>query len=245
MRRILLVIAILLALSPLTSLADTGIPVEKCTYFSPNHMYSLAVDPRWQSDPWRPVLTLTRTTSWFGLFARKQEIWRRSPSQFEDFHFPLDVKLSDDGAYLVFGGASAHNTIFDTGYREGLRFYRSDGHLIRFISRRDLPVGSYGVSTSDWYDSERSYVEGHTLTFYSPTRPVPILFDLETGAVLKGRVVSGQGDDHHHQDWLRRRSGNRLLTGRHSRSTSQPIQLRRFLKELTPQRRFHNRKCQH
>src|SRR4029077_808218 len=125
MRTIRLGLTIALAVLPLSSSADTGSPVEKCTYFSPTHVYSLEVDPRWHSDSWRPVLTLTRTTSWFGFFARKQQLWRRSPSQFDDFDYPLDVKLSDDGRYLVFGGASAHNMIFDPAYHEGLRFYRS------------------------------------------------------------------------------------------------------------------------
>jgi hypothetical protein len=119
----------------------------------------------------------------------------RDTSDFEDFRFPLHVCVSNDGLYLVFGGHSAHNMSFDTGYREGLRFYDADGVLVRFVTRRDLPRGYDGVSTSGWYDDSRSHITAHRFVFFTPGKDEPMEFDLESGELLTGELVPGQGDD--------------------------------------------------
>jgi len=204
MRSIAFGLAAAIVFGSVVALADSAAPVQKRTFFSSAHIYSLEVDPRWSStgESWNPLLTLRRHRAWLGLFTSTEVLWQRSPSAFVDFAYPLDVKLSDDGAFLVFGGASAHNIVSDTTYREGLRFYDSSGKLIRFVSRRDLPVGSYGISTAQWYDSERSRVEANSFVFYSPSRREPLVFDLRTGGAITGHLVPGQGDDRYHEEWL-------------------------------------------
>jgi hypothetical protein len=162
---------------------------------------SVEVDPRWVTPfgEWDPRLTLRR---------RWTTIWERGPQDFEDFDFPLDVEISDDGRWLVFGGHSVHNIISDTEYREGLRFYDSDGQLIRFVSRRDLPIGDYDISTASWYDATRTRIRGSRLEFYTPRRDEPLVFDVTTGELIQGRLIPGQGDDSHHDEWLRKLTGS-------------------------------------
>ncbi|MEM9599375.1 MAG: hypothetical protein AAGD06_34235, partial [Acidobacteriota bacterium] len=130
-------------------------------------------------------------------------VWRRTPEDFEDFDYPLHALVADEGGYLVFGGVSVHNF---GNYDEGLRLYDGDGHLVRFVSRKDLPPGHYSISTAHWYDAERSHIEGTTLVFYTPGRDAPIRFDLKRGTALpEGAVVPGQaGDDfdHFERQWL-------------------------------------------
>jgi hypothetical protein len=129
-------------------------------------------------------------------------VWQHGPDYFEDFDFPLDALVSDDGKWLVFGGASAGNVSFDTQYKEGLRFYSTSGRLVRFVSRRDLPVGDFGITTSNWYDSYRTRLNGTRLEFFTPSRPNSLVFDITTGRIAKGSLIVGQGDDSHHQDWF-------------------------------------------
>jgi len=177
-------------------LADSGRPVEKETFYSTEGSVSVEVDPRW-IEVYRkrdPRLTLRRGQT---------TIWERGPEDFEDFRYPLDVKVSDDGRWLVFGGSSVHNISFDPDYREGLRFYDAQGKLVRFVSRRDLPVGDCGISSAVWYDSARTRLEGAELEFYTPRRDEPLVFDVTTGELIQGRLVPGQGDDSHHEEWLR------------------------------------------
>jgi hypothetical protein len=175
----------------------SGRPVEKKTYYSENGEYSLEVDPSWDeiSVVPRPLLTLRRAG---------EELWSKEASAFQSFRLPLDVRLSNDGKWLVFGGVSVHNISFDTKYEEGLRFYRENGRLIRFVSRRDLPVGEYGVSTAFWYDEQRTRIVGTELHFFTPGRNEPLLFSLETGAVTRGRLTPGEGDDSHWREQFRK-----------------------------------------
>ncbi|HEV2844855.1 MAG TPA: hypothetical protein VG477_08425 [Thermoanaerobaculia bacterium] len=177
--------------------ADSGGPVEKKTYSSANREYFLEVDPRWNwsYEVSKPLLTFRR---------KARVLWRRTESSFKDFRYPLDVKISDDGKWLVFGGVSVHNISFDLKYDEGLRFYRADGSLVRFVSRRDLPAGDYGISTSHWYDETRTRIVGSRLQFFTPTRSEPLIFELSTGALVRGRLTPGQGDDSHQNEWLER-----------------------------------------
>jgi hypothetical protein len=193
-RAIWILLALLLAASAVR--ADSAARVEKRTYESGNHRYVLEVDPRWDESRQlpRPLLVFRHDGA---------VLWRRDESAFEDFRYPLDVQVSDDGKWLVFGGTSAHNISFDTEYREGLRLYSSEGKLIRFVSRRDLPVGDYGISTSDWYDRTRTHIEGERLFFFTPGVAEPLVFDLPTGTLVSGKLVPGQGDDSHHGPWLR------------------------------------------
>lgn len=181
-------------------LAESAGPAEKKTYYSAGRVVSVEVDPRWdekrnESDP---RLTLRR---------RWTTIWEREPRDFQDFWYPSDIQMSDDGRWLVFGGQSAHNIIYDPDYREGLRFYDSRGKLLRFVSRRDLPVGDYGISTASWYDATRTCIRGTELKFFTPSLEVPLVFDVTTGELIRGRLVPGQGDDSHHDEWLRRLTG--------------------------------------
>jgi len=129
-------------------------------------------------------------------------VWTRTPEHFEDFQFPMHACVSDDGRFVVFGGYSVHNLSQDDKYREGLRFYDHEGHLIRLVSRRDLPLGSYSISTVHWYDSQRTRIEGRKLTFHTPGVDEPMEFELSTGKVLQGTIVPGQGSDDHWRDWL-------------------------------------------
>lgn len=175
------------------SFADTGVPVEKATYYSAGGVVSIEVDPRWDTQfrEWDPRLTLRR---------RWTTIWERGPQDFEDFEYPNDVKVSDDGKWLVFGGYSAHNISFDPDYREGLRFYDSRGRLIRFVSRRDLPPGEYFTSTVAWYDATRTRLRGARLEFFTPGVEEPLVFDVTTGDPVQGRLVPGQGEDSHRRE---------------------------------------------
>ncbi len=141
-----------------------------------------------------PLLTL--------ISGSEKIVWTRTREDFEDFHYPMHVCVSGDGKLMVFGGYSAHNLSGDGEYREGLRFYDQEGRLIRFISRRDLPVGQYSVSTAHWYDSEGTRIEGDRLIFVTPGVDEPMEFELSTGKVLKGTIVPGQGGDENWRDWL-------------------------------------------
>jgi hypothetical protein len=182
-RSILMLLPILGA-APLR--ADTGIPPSKESFLSPTRSFELIVDPGAGSDPAKATPTLT-------LRSRLRAVWSRRPADFEDFAYPVRALVSDDGSFLVFGGASAHNL---GDYHEGLRFYRADGKLVRFLSRRDLPLGIKSVSTANWYDARRTRLEGHHLLFFTPCRPKPLVVDVTSGEILEGGpLVAGQGDD--------------------------------------------------
>ena len=145
----------------------------------------MTVDPRRdETNKTNPLLTLTRKSG--------EVVWQRRPGDFEDFRFPMHACVGADGRHLVFGGYSVHN--FGV-YREGLRFYGSDGRLIRFVSRRDLPGGPRRVSTAHWYDSDRTHIDENRLLFFTPGVKEPMVFDIRTGDVLAGEIVEGQGDD--------------------------------------------------
>lgn len=176
--------------------ADSGRPIEKETYSSQNGDFQLTVDPGGSADyrHENPLLTLRSST--------QEVVWSRTATDFEDFQFPMRTLVSDDGRYIVFGGYTVHNLSWDNDYREGLRFYDHEGRLIRFISRLDLPLGQYSISTVHWYDSEETYIEENRLIFSTPGVTEPMEFDLSSGEVLKGRIVAGQGDDHHWRQWL-------------------------------------------
>lgn len=191
-----------------SGLAESGGPVEKRTYYSAGRVVSVEVDPRWdeQRREWDPRLTMRR---------RWTTMWEREPRDFADFDYPLDVEVSDDGRWLVFGGYSAHNIINDPDYREGLRFYDSRGKLVRFVSRRDLPVPDYGISTAAWYDATRTRLRGTELEFFTPRLEEPLIFDVTTGELIRGRLVPGQGDDSHHDEWLRRLTGESPSAAEH------------------------------
>jgi hypothetical protein len=182
----------LVGLAVAVAVADSGRPVKARTYSSSNDEFHLTVDPRWTDRlEMQPLLTLRTRDG--------ELLWKRVPSQFEEFHYPMHACVSDDGQYVVFGGYSVHNV---GHYREGLRFYGPTGRLIRFYSRRDLPAGVYSVSTAHWYDAERSRLVGSRFLLYTPERDVPTVFAVETGEVMEGSVVAGQGDDEEH--WRRR-----------------------------------------
>lgn len=182
--RSILVLLSILGAAPLR--ADTGVPPSKESFLSPTRSFELIVDPGAGIDPAKPNLTIT-------LRSRRHAVWSRGPADFEDFRYPLHALVSDDGSFLVFGGASAHNL---GDYQEGLRFYRADGKLIRFLSRRDLPLGIRTASTANWYDARRSRLDGHHLLFFTPCRQKPLVVDVTTGEVLEGGpLVAGQGDD--------------------------------------------------
>jgi len=165
---------------------DTAMPVQVKTYTSANGEYSLTVDPRWNDETGHasPLLTLQRASG--------DLVWVRTPDEFEQFDYPMHACVSDDGRFIVFGGYSAHNF---KNYNEGLRFYDATGKLIRMISRLDLPHGKYGVSTAEWYDEERSRIDGELFLFFTPGIPEPLRFDVETGELLEGTLVHGQGED--------------------------------------------------
>ena len=179
------IVVLLMSLAPTAMSADIGAPVKARTYSSDNAEFHLTVDPRWTEDSrMQPLLTFYRGES--------EVLWQRLPEAFENFDFPMHACISDDGEYLVFGGYSVHNV---GHYSEGLRFYDTTGRLIRYYSRRDLPPGVYSVSTAHWYDDERSGIVGSRFLLYTPESKTPTVFALETGEVLEGSVVLGQGDD--------------------------------------------------
>ena len=198
MKRILLAILVLGSTLPVWS--DSGSPVSKTTYRSAGGGFELTVDPVWSADgsEMDPRLTLRS--------AGGSSLWTRSSSDFEDFQFPMHACVSDDGRHVVFGGYSVHNVSWDDEYREGLRFYDNQGKLIRFISRRDLPIGRYSVSTAHWYDTERTRIVDGRLLFFTPGRDDPMEFELSTGATVVGDVVKGQGDDRRRLEGMLRRS---------------------------------------
>ena len=176
--------------------ADSGRPIGKETYSSPNGEFQLVVDPQRSAEyaSNSPLITLNSATE--GI------VWTRTAADFEDFQFPMHATVSDDGRFVVFGGYSVHNLSWDKENQEGLRFYDHEGRLIRFIGRQDLPLGQYSISTVHWYDSERTQIEGEKLIFRTPGIEDPMEFELSTGKVLKGRVVAGQGGDHNWREWL-------------------------------------------
>lgn len=169
---------------------QAGGRVEREEFPSPNGRYVVTVDPKWnEAGDASPELSLRDEDG--------QTIWTRVPQDFEDFYYPLHVSASDDGQYLVFGTSSVHNMIDDGEYREGIRIYRHDGSLVRFISRRDLRPGDYGVSTASWLDYERSHIRGDVFYLFTPGESDPVVLALSSGRVVRGRVIPGQGDDSH------------------------------------------------
>jgi hypothetical protein len=184
--------ALLLASGPGYVSADqAGDPVEREEFSSESGAYVAVVDPHWNQlgDTVRPEIELRTDAG--------RLIWKKKAADFEDFKYPLHVSVSDDAQYLVFGGASVHNMIHDEDYREGIRIYRANGTLVRFVSRRDLRPGSYGVSTASWYDSERSGISGGEFHLFTPGAEDPLVFRLSTGRVVRGDLIPGQGDDSH------------------------------------------------
>ncbi len=174
--------------------ADSGVPPGLASYESEGGEFILTVDPRRSQRTRRsnPLLTLASRSG--------EVIWERTPTDFEEFRYPLDACVSRDGRYLVFGGVSVHNL---GKYYEGLRFYDEDGRLLRFISRRDLPRGYRGVSTSLWYDDGRTRIEEYRFFFFTPGISEPMVFDVRNGKLLEGAIVEGQGDD---RDWFQKES---------------------------------------
>ncbi len=190
------VVVLLAAASALPAVARCSFRfLEEATFRSSNGDYTLHVDyGSWEDESEETVLTY-----------RKGDVtlWTKRSSELEDYWSANHVHISDDGNWLVFGGVSAHNISFDLEHREGLRFYRRDGSLIRFVSRRDLPVVEYGISTAFWYDGERTGIVGSELRFYTPGLDEPLVFEVSTGELVRGRLIEGQGDDAKHGDWLR------------------------------------------
>ena len=176
--------------------ADSARPIGKRSYSSPNGSLRLEVDPRRLPDGsyHGSLLTLTSSTG--------DTLWTRTDADFEDFHFPTHACISDDGRFAVLGGYSAHNLSWDRDYREGLRFYNPEGRLIRFVSRHDLPLGPYSISTAHWYDADKTRIAGDRLVFHTPGIEEPMEFELSTGKLSQGQIIPGQGDDHHWRDWL-------------------------------------------
>jgi len=182
-RRHLLLFSFLgmLVLPSAVSLSDTAREPDKKTYYSASGEYYLVVDPRVEREGiysgWKlnPLFT-------FG-HKEKGVAWEKGPDYFEDYRFPLHECVSNDGQYLVFGGVSAHNLILDKENKEGIRIYRADGRLVRFISRKVLPEGYRGASTSDWYDNDRSHMDNRAGVFVlrTPERLRPCVFLLTTG----------------------------------------------------------------
>jgi hypothetical protein len=171
--------------------ADQSVPVELEQFSSENGAYVVIVDPQWNEsrDAVHPEIELKTGAG--------RLVWRKKATDFEDFRYPLHVSVSDDGQFLVFGGASVHNMIDDENYREGVRIYRADGTLVRFVSRRDLRPGSYGVSTASWYDSERSGIRSGEFHLFTPDEDDPLVLRVSSGRLVRGDLIPGQGDDSH------------------------------------------------
>lgn len=160
-----------LVLVPLVC-GDSARPPEKEEYFSANGEYCLTVDPGdWNEDS--DTRLILKSTS-------QGVILDVTQSYFEKFRYPLHACISNDGAYLVFGGVSCHNMSSGT---EGLRIYRRSGSLVRFVPMARLPYGFQSASTQHWYDESRCRIDERRKVFllYRPKRRSAISFRLEDG----------------------------------------------------------------
>ena len=167
---------------------ETIQPAQKRSFFSANGAFELVVDPRWKDD-WvesDPLLTLKDREG--------NVLWQRTEDDFENFLYPMEALINDDGQYIVFGGNFGGYNVSD-GEIEGIRIYDSRGKLIRFIKRCDLPLGISDLGNNRYYDEKRTKIQGHNLFFFTPKIREPIVFDVRTGKVLQGKIVKGQGSD--------------------------------------------------